>query len=50
MRRDIRISKEEVTGMKWWMKLILWIFAATLAIFLATLVITAAVVIKRFLL
>ena len=35
--------------MKWWMKVILWLFAATLAIFLATLVITAAVVIKRFL-
>lgn len=36
--------------MKWWMKLILWIAAATLAIFLATLVITAAVVIKQFIL
>ena len=35
--------------MKWWMKVILWLFAAALAIFLATLVITAAVVIKRFL-
>jgi len=35
--------------MKWWMKLILWIAAAVLAIFLATLVITAAVVIERFL-
>jgi hypothetical protein len=30
------------------MKVILWIFAAVLTIFLATLVITAAVVIKRF--
>ena len=36
--------------MKWWMKLILWIAVATLAIFLATLVITAAVVIKQFIL
>lgn len=35
--------------MKWWMKLILWIAAATLAIFLATLIITAAVVVKTFL-
>jgi hypothetical protein len=35
--------------MKWWMKLILWIFAATLAIFLITLVITAVLVVRRFL-
>lgn len=35
--------------MKWWMKLILWIAAAVLTIFLTTLVITAAVVIERFL-
>lgn len=35
--------------MKWWMKLILWIAATMLAIFLAALIITAAVVIKRFL-
>ena len=35
--------------MKWWMKLILWIAAAVLTVFLATLVITAAVVVKRFL-
>lgn len=35
--------------MKWWMKLILWIAAAMMDIFLATLLITAAVVIKTFL-
>jgi hypothetical protein len=35
--------------LKWWMKLILWIFAFTLAVFLGTLIITAAVVIKTYL-
>lgn len=35
--------------MKWWMKLILWIASAMMAIFLATLLITAAVVVKTFL-
>ena len=39
----------EVIRVKWWMKLILWIVAAMMAIFLATLIITAAVVIKTFL-
>ena len=36
--------------MKGWMKLILWLFALTLAIFFVTLVITAAAVVKTFLL
>lgn len=36
--------------MKGWMKLILWIFALVLAIFFVTLVITAAAVVKTFLL
>ena len=35
--------------MKWWMKLILWIAVAALAVFLVTFVITAAVVVKTFL-
>lgn len=35
--------------MKWWMKLILWIAVAMMAIFLTTLIITAAVVVKTFL-
>lgn len=35
--------------MKWWMKLIPWIAAAMMASFLATLIITAAVVVKTFL-
>ena len=39
----------EVIRVKWWMKLILWIAAAMMGIFLATLLITAAVVIKTFL-
>ena len=33
-----------------WMKLILWLFALALAIFFVTLVITAAAVVKTFLL
>lgn len=35
--------------MKWWMKLILWIAVVTLGVFLVTLVITAAAVVKTFL-
>lgn len=36
--------------MKGWMKLILWLFALALAVFFVTLVITAAAVVKTFLL
>ena len=34
--------------MRWWMKLILWLFCLVSAIFIATFVITIAVAITRF--
>ena len=36
--------------MKGWMKLIIWLFALALTVFFVTLVITAAAVVKTFLL
>ena len=34
--------------MKWWMKVILWLFAATAAVFIVTFIFTIIVAIKRF--
>lgn len=34
--------------MKWWMKLILWLFVLTAAVFIVTCIFTIIVAIKRF--
>lgn len=36
------------SNLKWWMKLILWLFVLTAAVFIVTFIFTIIVVIKRF--
>ena len=46
-RQRMKRPKRE-SNLKWWMKLILWLFVLTAAVFIVTFIFTIIVVIKRF--
>lgn len=46
-RQRMKRPKRE-SNLKWWMKLILWLFVLTAAVFIVTFVFTIIVAIKRF--
>lgn len=46
-RQRMKRPKRE-SNLKWWMKLILWLFVLTAAVFIVTFIFTIIVAIKRF--